>query len=837
MESLFSCKSTSVVIYSHKVNGTILDAIKQYESRGVPLIQLLTDYNDVISGSNIREAINPWEYLYKGKKNLSVVSGVSVAEALFNTSAMSLYKQKPIEVIKGVYYRNKTRNDSGIERVFLESLFEQIKTEKTLIINPSPFVVEYVEKQYDDACYAVTDQTMAELYSKQYKTSTFFSLNTDEVRLRADAVVLFTHQAEMNSLQRMIEIINDVAPEKVFIILQTRLLDNKKSFFWAFMANGEYAISDIVVMPNEISKSSPKKKCFVALTKEYGIENILIQQTEYNAKNKSLELLSDRFAISKEELLKHNTIKSVMNEQSMKVTEKTSEAAKYSSAKYYTFSKEIYISYAIYSDVKGLYGKAYYAATKNTQLPEIRGKALTPRIERGLRGDSEDTIVGNLENFPYAASQVIVDDIVKCYLNSGKPVTLKTLWFCLREDLKKNYLYDDQKMQAVFAKHGVLCDLYLDNVTGDKILEALSELYDAGEEEKSLHLLKEINIIVTAAISKGYLFENRVLPLLPMAQNRASKRQAEVRQALTKRSFEEEEEQKIMNYVLPLCAENSLYLAVAIRLLTGISLREVCALTWRDFSLNSNTNVYELSITKFADNTGKVISHALEDNWEKYRVLPISQFLSRVLEHRRTYLVGKGLDIETIKDYPIVLSRENISSMLKGHNVEPCKPAVVAKKCRDAVSKAEIEPHLIILPENGADIETDINSYNGDILRTNFRDKAINKAGFGLDELHYYLGLKKPDTFSQHYCDYTNDYVQLIMARKLDRWQTQYMSALSTSHQKKDNVKDEFRGIGDGVADVEINIRCKKGGNVSPVCISVETEHGFKVTVMTPKKR
>ena len=83
--------------YHHSVNGTISEAIKTYEANGVPLRQLLSDYNDVLTyPSELKKALNPWLYLTKGIKNLPVVSGVSVAETLFNVSAMSLYRQKPI---------------------------------------------------------------------------------------------------------------------------------------------------------------------------------------------------------------------------------------------------------------------------------------------------------------------------------------------------------------------------------------------------------------------------------------------------------------------------------------------------------------------------------------------------------------------------------------------------------------------------------------------------------------------------------------------------------------------------------------------------------------------
>ena len=205
------------------------------------------------------------------------------------------------------------------------------------------------------------------------------------------------------------------------------------------------------------------------------------------------------------------------------------------------------------------------------------------------------------------------------------------------------------------------------------------------------------------------------------------------------------------------------------------------------------------------------------------------------LRARKNYLKKEGLDDQMLEEYPIILSREDLTHMRKGYKPVYCKPAAVAEKCRKTVAVAEIPQFPIILPGNdGNDIETDINSYNGDIFRTNFRDKALNEAGFELDELHYYLGLKKPDTFSQHYCDYTNPYVQLIMARKLDRW---------LSHYDSRKIADDIRltsavtikGIGDGVPYAEIEaIRdgsaSSEAGSES-ITILIESTHGFKIVV------
>ena len=60
-----------------RTNGTIADAINTYTTMGVPLSQLLTDYNDVITYPDLLEtAVNPWESIHI-RKGTPVVCGVS----------------------------------------------------------------------------------------------------------------------------------------------------------------------------------------------------------------------------------------------------------------------------------------------------------------------------------------------------------------------------------------------------------------------------------------------------------------------------------------------------------------------------------------------------------------------------------------------------------------------------------------------------------------------------------------------------------------------------------------------------------------------------------------
>lgn len=191
-------------------------------------------------------------------------------------------------------------------------------------------------------------------------------------------------------------------------------------------------------------------------------------------------------------------------------------------------------------------------------------------------------------------SEAIIEDITTNYIKTGKSVTLKTLWFCLRTVLQKNPSYDDNIMAALFYRGNRISDLYPDSDNGDAFKKAIGELFEEGEEIQELRLLKMVNMVISEVIKQGYLTENRILPLIPAAQNRATKGQAEVRQALTKRSFESLEEQKMMKYLLPLCVRSSIHLSVLIRLMTGISIREVCGLLWSDYQFNEEIDIFTL---------------------------------------------------------------------------------------------------------------------------------------------------------------------------------------------------------------------------------------------------
>ena len=826
-------------VHTYPINGKISNAIKAYETNGVPLRQLLSDLDDVTTHpEDLKMAVNAWEYLHLEIKNTPVVCGVTASESLFNVAAMSLAKQSPLKVIKSIFYRNKARDDSGLEKLFLGAIQNLINQhERILLLNPSPILVESFQKQKNSVHYVVNDETMASLYKKEYQKAIFYSFENVSQAPDVDVVIFSTANMVDRNIQMLFEYLKSTSARKVFGIMSTKLIDNKTSCFWDMVGMRNLALHEIVLLPKELSNSSPKKKSIVSLTNEVQAKEIAIRKLDFDDIKKEIIEETPELIVDLETIYKYNTLNLLWKNANLDTNNVVKET-EYTSAKLYRFSKEIYICYQIYSEENGVSGKAYYASTKNTSLPEVRGKSLTKRVEKGLRGTDVNDVTASLEMIAYHPKIVvaIIDDISEHYFSVGKPVSFKTLWFCLRIALLKKNSYDDVMAQKIFAVSKSLSDLYPGEATITQIRDVLCELLEEGEESKELKYLKILELILDEAINRGLLFKNIVSTLIPDAKNRVSKRQMEVRQALVKKSFEDIEEMRILEFLLPICVESSIWLAVTIRMLTGISNKEVCGLLWKDFKYNANTGVYVLVISKSINVHGKMKSHALDD-LEKYRIIPLSMMAGKLINMRKDYLLKKGLTEPILEDYPIVLPKENITGMMKGHKSVFCKPSIIAQKCREAVLKAEINQHLIILPEADNELEVDINKYNGDIFRSNFKEKAHYSAGFESDELHYYLGKKKPNTFSRHYCDYTNEYIQLIMSRKLDRWTSKYFCTKDERGKDKGVDLEIYEGINDGVPCADIEICSTNMDKTSKATLEIESEYGFKVVMSSRKER
>ena len=213
---------------------------------------------------------------------------------------------------------------------------------------------------------------------------------------------------------------------------------------------------------------------------------------------------------------------------------------------------------------------------------------------------------------------------------------------------------------------------------------------------------------------------------------------------------------------------DSKWLAGVIRMFTGMSGSEVSALNWADYRQINALEVYQFSVIPMQEEKPQG-EEALPD---KTRLVPVSTLLARMLNARLGYLKHTyGTDMRTIKNYPIVFAQEVSDSSLPDPETLRCSARRLAGFSREFVDKADISENILVLPINDDEgVETDISKYEGDIFRANFRYRANHSCSMTRGEVSYILGNTPPDTFSRHYCDYTNDMIQYGMSRKLDRW-------------------------------------------------------------------
>ena len=105
---------------------------------------------------------------------------------------------------------------------------------------------------------------------------------------------------------------------------------------------------------------------------------------------------------------------------------------------------------------------------------------------------------------------------------------------------------------------------------------------------------------------------------------------------------------------------------------------------------------------------------------------------------------------------------------------------------------------------------TDFNEYHADRFRSNLRYRIMQTSHMNKAELNYILGIALQSTFAKHYCDYTNDFSQLILCRKMERWNSLHQQKACEPnigvHKLKQSISINQRQAAANRACVEVDI-------------------------------
>lgn len=837
-------KSRTLPHITTRINRTIKKSIDSYRKWQVPMSLFLTNFLAVKTKGADYSAENPWKCLTKDVAGRKFESGVSVDEAAFRFASLELMYELPSDVINAAFYSNKSRNDSDFEIGYLLTGFNQIisKDDMVLIVNPSPTMVCAFESS-STACkkkmYAVPDETVAKLYKIQFPSSDFFSFEQIQQIRGVDALLLVNRDQKISAsgmLLNSLSCCNDSA--KVLGLIPNAWFDSTRTGAYQILNNTGFSIKQALLLDSSATNSTPRKKMLVVMQKSEK-STIAVQRSSFDAKTNTFIVPDKVTHIDEQDYLESDkTIESCrVKQESQKDTD--SEPV-YNKAEEYRFSNEISLFYKIYSGRKNKYaGVAYYKEIKSIE-PKRWGKKLTPDIEKGLRADTRESVISAIEGivFDDKVYSYIRSDIEKNYIGQG-PISLKTLWFYCWSLISSAQNYDHDFMCHLFTSSDA-SEIISQTCSGNEIINAMSRTLGVDPSDVPFYRLEQVYSFIQTALKFKIIPFNPLESYMAEYSRRASERQQDVRNALVKKHFSDKEEQSIFVGIIGrqslkkhLCTEKSLLLASAIRLFTGISIREVAALKWSDYKLIQGTDAYQIYITKFVDQKGNIQQHSEKQNWKRFRIVPCATVLSSLLLVRKQYLMDLGIDKEYLADCPIVLGEERISDMKNRKRIPHCRPSVISNSSNGLINMAGIPENSVVLPDERNDLTTDFNRYHGDIFQTNFRDKANHSAFMTNGEINYVLGVDAPDTFSRYYCDYTNDFIQLGMIQKLCRWELGYermimkmpISTPSFGVQSGD-IHFETGPYKNGVASVDLIISNDSDSETEVIIRSI---HGSKV--------
>ena len=860
------------VYYNHmpELKGTVspklVETIRFYRQHKVSGLQLVANYCQYNKHrTQIEDAFNPWlefQQAIKGKGNTA--EGISIAESTFNT-VEDIRNERPSDVIRAALYpfpklfgkrsdfNVRSKYDGKFEcSVFLRQ-FELLarNASQVLIANPGPdFLLAWSQKarKYGcKCCVAVPNIYVASAYRMEFKNLQFciFSDIANYAK-RFDLIAIaspFTEE-EFN-IGAMLSAGKDNA--NFIALLPQTFMSAAEDNICSLLRDQGYLPEKIIAIASDATVTQPRKKMLLFAGRSVDPNApipVFFTQCDESASNLIVE--KEYIQLSQQQLKKPTTLVKLRKDfEKAKIDPDSVKHRKRPSV--YHFSNEISLYYTIHRDRYGVYvGEAYYRGNTTTESAKNRQVWNSPATQKGLRCKDRESVIGKIASIPFLDSicPYIVGDMLDHYGDCLVGCSLKTIWFCCRSRLLARRDYRDEIARTILfsSEKNTLSELCPANAGDEDYRNAMQAVIPEG----SIAVVKywqQLNIIMRAAEESGFIDANPIPALLPEISNRASKELRNLRNMLTKKTLTFEEEARILAYVREegisdfgvrkamLFEEDSTLLLGPIHLFTGMSTREACALTWDDFETIPGLKAYRLLVYKFLSDEGTVIYHA---DGTACRKVPVAPLLADMLNSRKTYLqLACGFTEAELQHLPIIMP--NNKKTLAALSKPPyCMYDAAIRVCRSLIEKANIPTQELVLPGDGEALVVDMNKYQGDIFYSNFKHRANHTCSFNRGELSYVVGNKAPDTFSQHYCDYTNDLVQYGMVQKLNRWShshetdvqnaVQSTSELSTFTRStsvhSDRKKNHYNAV-------SITVSPTKEVSGSYIDVLVECDHGI----------
>lgn len=780
------------------IPGNIKKALNQFSKWKYDKVVLFHMYCDLIGVTE--KGATLWRDI-KFKKDIPVYQGVSVDETLMEEYVWTIRNAPADQLISQLFYSG-TENRSAFELGLIVPVILGMDSEDTYVYNPSPYVIQ--ETIGKNKGYIVWDDYFKRAYSKEYQKDRFIDYDHVEELEQGKRVVASIF--DVKDCQILWKIMREKNPQELVLSIPQSLFIKLRPEWIKILSDCGLNMQGLLLVDTAVMPASPKKHMVLFCDKK---------AADYPFVARVLSLSENEMVIGDEEYFIDEayfqygkmTIRDVC---SLNKTEK--EKKHRNRPEEYYFSKEIRIQYK-----RRNYEERKVAIASYSSLPDETGKTkrLSGNVEKGLEYTSENDLKKKLEKavFLEKLRKPIVDDIKGHFNEKYEYLSLKTLWYLFRDDLQMQAKYDDEVCMKMFVnERNDLQNLnYLDLLTGGK--SGAVETFLADKEAEGKEYVKQLDLLFSKLIKDKVFRVNPFKEIAADYSNRMSEEQYEVRNALVKKNLSIKQQRQLL---VGSCQRNDWQesedfktLVIAFRLFTGIPVREMLALKWADVIENKDYQFYQIKVTMMIDKAGEKTVYGLQDDWKRFRLIPVVPALSRLLFRRKKrWMKQYGLTEEKMDSIPIFCERYD----RRKKEQQLMRYEKINQICRQGIEKLNI-PKLEVLLPGDKDLLTDLNRYYSDLFLSNFRYYTKRKCCMTQGETNYLLGINQVDTYAEHYCDYTNDAVQYQMLRKLTRW-----SALLHREDKEETSATvkcvECHIHTEKESDLEIGIKNEFGGTV-----------------------
>lgn len=570
---------------------------------------------------------------------------------------------------------------------------------------------------------------------------------------------------------------------------------------------------------------SPKKHMVICLEKkeQKGSSGIpvftmdVVNKAEDSAENRMMVVKEEEISVSEEYLQTGTmTIVDARNYYSKDMVRTRNKP------KVHSFSEEIKLYYKFVTRNGVTSAIASYRS-----YPDANGKShniLTK--EKGLRYKSVDELPQRLNNllFEDQISKEVVRDISKAFKDRKIELSIKSLWYIHRTMLMKDDDYDDNLCREIFSSDFQIGDMKCDEMYRGEALRSINDSIGSESVSAKKKYILQFQKMFELFCREGIAFFNPFNELLKEYSNRMEAEQYEVRNALTKKNLTIGEQISVLQYF----AKGTVWqdskklevLIIAFRLLTPIPIREMLALNWGDMQENKDYHFFQIKVTKLIERDGKHVVYGTKKDWKRFRKIPLVYELARMLNARKSFLKSTyHLTDKQIDEYPM-FGEQYATKNPKRYRYEQ-----INKICREATASLNTPELKVALPGE-KELITDLNRYYSDLFLSNFRYHTNHTCYMTHGEINYIFGRVADDTFSAHYCDYTNDGIQYAVYRKLNRWATLLHERISGFDMADDEYSERF------VKHHEYNLPIVNSGEIS---INISNPMGVNIRIQTRK--